>query len=170
MLKKIIIAVVILGIIGAGAAYFFIADPFGLHKDTANNTPDDTTNTGTYKEQASFNAKQEEVAKLVAPGKKNSAASVKEADDILDGEVRAAEASRSDAYIVESNLAKASLLINTGRQQNALDNVLTPLLQRYGNSSYKYDIYGYMSWVYRELGNPSKAEEYYKKIPVKDFD
>lgn len=165
MLKKILIAIVILGIIGGGTAYVLIADPFGWKPKTE--TSPGAPTTGTYKEQAAFTQKQTQVDKLVAAGDKGS---VQEADTIMNAETESAAKSQSDAYIVESNLAKASLYINTGRAQKALDEVLSPLLQRYGNNTtYKYDVYGYMSWVYRELGDSKKAEQYYKMIPEKDL-
>ena len=168
----VIASLLVLGGAGAAAYHFDLAPGFfklipGLnakYKDT-NGTGDDAAkpnSTGTaYKE--AFQKNKVKVEDLAEAGDQQS---VEQADKIVESEVKSADKSGNDDYIVDANLSKAELLINTGRSQEAIDDVLLPLLEKYGNNEkYKYQIYSLLSWAYRQIGNVSKSEEYYDKIP-----
>jgi hypothetical protein len=99
---------------------------------------------------------------LVASG---GEASIKQADQIVDADLAAAEKSGNQDYIADANIAKTALLIQTGRAQDAL-NILLSLQNKASNSdTQRYEIYGQISWAYRELDQQDKANEYFNKIP-----
>lgn len=160
--KIIILIVVILVLLVGGAATYALVTGYFTPKDTDTDT---TTKTGVYE---TFKRTSVKVDDLVSSGEEQS---IKEANQIIEAEVVAADASGDDAYIVDAKLAKASFLINTGKAQEALDSILLPLDEKYGNNdTYKYHIYGQISWAYAELNNPAKADEYYNDIPAQGWD
>lgn len=163
--KVLIIAGVIVVLVGGAAVYAFTTGFFTPKKTTDTST--DTSVTTRYEQEASFKKKQSQVAKLVDAGDE---ASIKEADKIAEAESAAAEKSGNDAYIVDAALAQALLFIDTGRAQQALDEILLPLEQKYGNEeAYKYLIYSLISRAYRVLGDTAKAADYYSKIPERGW-
>ncbi|MFZ3009435.1 MAG: hypothetical protein WA030_00220 [Candidatus Microsaccharimonas sp.] len=165
--KKILIVVgVIVILIGGVAVYAFMTGFFTPSKTA--NTSTDTPSTTHYEQEASFKKKQSQVTKLVEAGDE---ASIKEAEAIAKAETEAAEKSGNDAYIVDAALAQALLFIDTGRAQQALDEILLPLEQKYGtNDTYRFLIYAVISRAYTVLGDTTKATEYYQKIPEKGWD
>ena len=145
--------------VGAYVGYF-------LPMQDARYASNGETTAGTYKE--ALRQKQDKVSALIAAGDEQS---IVKANEIIESETAAAQDSGDDEYIVDVALTKASLLITTSRAQEAVDTVLQPLLDVYGdNDAYKYDIYGSMSWAYRELDEPMRADEYFSKIPGKGWD
>ncbi|MEO6109441.1 MAG: hypothetical protein ABIP50_00310 [Candidatus Saccharimonadales bacterium] len=166
--KKIIItAIVVVVLLGGGGAYAYYAGYFTAPaKDTSTGTTDPTKTSTTYKK--SLNQNQTQVTTLVTAGDEKS---IQQATAIVDSQIASADRSGNDSYSVDAYLAKASLYIDTNRSQEAIDTILTPLDQKYGdNESYKYNIYGYFSRAYEVLGNTEKSAEYFNKIPVKGFD
>lgn len=163
--KIIVLAIVILVLLagGAAAAYYFYFGPQKTTTDTSNNS--DTSGTA-YK--TTFDKAQDKVYDLITSGDKES---IDEANQIVEKQVTAADESGNDAYIVDAYIAKSTLLIETGKSQEALDTILIPLSEKYGNNeTYKYVIYGNISWAYRELDQPEKADQYYEQIPGQGWD
>lgn len=165
-LRIILLIAALFVVLGGGltAAYHFDLAPgfFKLipglnekYKEKADGS-DDKGSSIAYKE--SLTVSEEKVATLLKTG---NAESQKEADKIVESEVTAANKSENDDYIVYANLAKAKLLMDTSRYQEAIDNVLLPLLQKYGtNEKYKGDINIALSIAYTKLGDGEKANEY----------
>lgn len=153
--KIIIIIIIVIILLGVGAAaYFAVTNGFFAAKET------ETTNTTNTKPAYVDNLEktQTKVADLIASG---DAASIKQADELVDAEVSKANESGDNGYIVYSNLAKASLLRETGRAQEALDDVLKSIDTTYStDDSYKSDIYVNLSQTYSALGDNEKADEY----------
>lgn len=164
--KILIIAGVIVVLVGGAAVYAFMTGFFTPAKTADTNT--DTPTTTRYEQEASFKKKQSQVTKLVEAGDEES---IKQAEVIAEAETTAAEKSGNDAYIVDAALAQALLFIDTDRAQQALDEILLPLEQKYGtNETYRFLIYAAMSRAYTVLGDTTKATEYYQKIPEKGWD
>lgn len=163
--KKIIITIVIAAVfVTAAGVYAFSAGVFTPSATEGTNQtadkPDVSTGTA-YK--AVLKEKQDKVNVLVAAGGDKS---IKEAEEILEAEVKSATESGNVAYLVDAQLAKAGLLIDTGRPQEALDDILFTLEKDYkDDESYIYLIYGQMSWAYKQLDNAAKANEYLDKVP-----
>ncbi len=168
--KKTITIIIILIIIGLGTiAYFGVTSGFIAQLMKARDTSPAISKTGAESEyKEAFNQAQDKVYSLIEAGSNES---LQEATKIIDSEVAAAEKSGNDGYKVDANLAKTTLLIKTGQVQEALDTVLLPLDQLYGNNdTYKYEIYASIGWAYSELGDVVKADEYFNKIPGKGWD
>jgi hypothetical protein len=165
--KKIIIIIVLVLIVLGAAIYYGFAS--GFLGQLINGTKKDVTisKTGTeYKEV--LNKAQDKVYDLIASGDNQS---IEEATKIVDDQIAAADKSGNEGYSVDANLAKTTLLVETGRPQQALDEVLIPLEDKYGdNEAYKYSVYAGISWAYRELGDTAKADEYFNKIPGEGWD
>lgn len=130
--------------------------------------------TGTASEEAraqydeSVASTKDEINKLIAAG---GSRSIERADEIIQEQEQAAQKSGDEEYTFDVAMAKAVLLIDTGRAQEALDDILFPLEQKYSsNEEYKYEIYGNIAWAYRELGNAEKSIEYLNKVPEKGWD
>jgi uncharacterized protein with LGFP repeats len=155
--KVIILVIVVLLLAGGGAAYYGVRTGFfASHSNNSN----DTKTQSTYKD--GLEKTKTKVNELIASGDKQS---IKEADAIVDAEVSAANESGNDAYIVDANLAKAALLINTDRAQEAVDGVLSSVDKKYAsNDTYKSDIYVNLSLAYTKLGDTAKADEYLNQI------
>jgi hypothetical protein len=108
-----------------------------------------------------------DVAKLIEAGDEKS---IQAAGEIIEAQMIVAEKSGDDRAILNAQLAKATLLIETSRAQEAIDSVLLPLEKRYAQSdTYKYEVYGQLSWAYRELGDIATADKYYSNIPAKGW-
>lgn len=165
--KRIILLVGIISLILIGAAaafYFFYIVP--LNKEAPATQPVASSENDAYNQR--LKTKEDQVTKLINAG---DDASLNKADEIVNSQVAAAEASGSDREMVDAGIAKASLLIQTERAQEALDTVLMPLEKKYGsNDEYKNEIYASISWAYRVLGDPDTAAEYFNKIPSKGWD
>jgi hypothetical protein len=161
----LLVGIPILLLAAGGVAFYF-----GYYAPSMKRVADDktaTTSAATAYAQG-LKQKDDQVTKLVNAG---DAASVKQADTIVASQVVAAQASGDDRHIVDAGIAKASLLIQTGRAQEAIDSVLSLLDQKYGsNDAYKYDIDGSFAYAYRELNNTAKADEYFNKIPGQSWD
>lgn len=144
---------------------------FGGAKDSDKSEDSPSTNpdeSATAKYLESVAETQDEVFILVEAGDESSIA---KADQLVDEEIRKAEESGNETYIVSAYLAKAALLIDTDRAQEALDTILLPFEQKYhDNEDYIYDIYGYISSAYRVLGNTDKEAEYFNKLPEHGWD
>lgn len=168
--RRIILLVVIVLVLAGGgaAAYFGYVVPSMKTVDNGSSSSDtSTTGTVAVAHQKSVKQTQTKIDTLVQAG---GTQSIKQADQIAESEVTAANSSGDDAYIVNAGIAKASLLITTSRAQEALDTVLFPLDKKYGmNETYRYDIYASISWAYRYLENTDKATEYFQKIPGKGW-
>ncbi len=163
--KVLIISGVIVVLVGGAAAYAFTTGFFTPVKTADIST--DTPTTTRYEQEASFKKKQSQVAKLVDSGDEES---IKKADIIAKDETAAAEKSGNDAYIVDAALAQALLFIDTDRAQQALDEILLPLEQKYGtNDTYRFLIYAMISRAYTVVGDTAKAAAYYDKIPEKGW-
>lgn len=141
---------------GGAAAYYGVSTGFFAQQLKLSGS-DKELSTGTaYKE--SFRKSADKVNDLIAAGDKES---IKQAEEIIDAEVSAANESGNDAYIVDASLAKTTLLIETGRAQEAVDTVLPSLDEKYDdNEVYQNSIYLHLSLAYRELGDEAKADEY----------
>jgi hypothetical protein len=155
--KKIIIIIVIVVLVLSGGAltYAFTTGYFTPQKTTS----DSSSSTGTaYKEN--FQKAEKKVDDLIASGDEQS---LKEAEEIVDSEVSAANESGNDAYIVDANLAKATVLIETGRAQEALDIVLSTLDEKNAssdesnNEDYIVDAYLAKAGLLIESGHPQEA-------------
>jgi len=168
--KKIIITIIITVLfVTAAGVYAFSTGIFTPSSSEENEQvgekPDVSTGTA-YKEV--LKEKQDEVNVLVAAGGEKS---VQQAEEIIEQEVQAATESGNVAYLVDAQLAKAGLLIQTGRAQEALDTILLTLESDYqGDEAYIYLIYAQISWAYKELDNLAKSEEYLDKIPGGGWD
>ena len=164
--KILIVAGVIVVLVGGAAVYAFMTGFFTPPKTSDTST--DTQTTTRYEQEATFKKKQSQVAKLVDAGDEES---IKKAEVIAEAEKAAAEKSGNDAYIVDAALAQALLFIDTDRAQQALDEILLPLEQKYGtNDTYRFLIYAVISRAYTVLGDTAKATEYYQKVPEKGWD
>lgn len=152
--KKIIIFIVVILLVGGGtAAYYGVTTGFFA---PSKNTDSSSTAGTEYKEN--FQKVETKVNDLIVSGDEQS---IKEAEQLIDSEVSTADASGNEAYIVDAHLAKATLLIETDRAQEAVDSVLSSLDEKYAdNDEYKNDIYINLSLAYRELGDDAKADEY----------
>lgn len=156
----LLVGVIILLVVGAGAALYFGYLAPSVKKVTDDQTAATSADTA-YNEK--LKQKNDQVTALVVAGDQ---ASIQKADDIVNTQVVTAEATGDDRQIVDAQIAKASLMIQTGRAQEAIDSVLTPLDQKYGsNDTYKYLIYASFAYAYRQLENPDKASEYATQIP-----
>lgn len=163
--KVIIIAAAVLVLIAGGIAAYIITSQLNQPVENTNGSKSPNTSGNAYQERLS--KVQTEVTDLVAVGDEQS---IEEANKILDSEVKTAKDSGNDAYVVEASSAKASLLIETNRAQEALD-LLLALEQEYGNEdAYKYELYGMISYAYRGLDNQAKSDEYLNKIPGRGWD
>ncbi|MBC7565259.1 hypothetical protein H7100_03475 [Candidatus Saccharibacteria bacterium] len=161
----LLVGVIILLVVGAGAALYFGYLVPSVKKVTNDKTAATSANNA-YNEK--LKQKNDQVTALVTAGDETS---IKKADDIVNTQVTAAKATGDDQQIVDAELAKASLMIQTGRAQEAIDSVLTPLDQKYGsNESYRYEIYASFAYAYRQLDNPDKANQYATQIPGKGWD
>jgi len=156
--KAIITGVVIFAfVLGIGIAFAHAHGYLG-----GANNGSRVSKTGTEYQDA-LGKTRDQVDELIQAGDAQSSA---QADALIATQVTAADESQNTGYIVESNLAKASLLIRTNRAQQALDDVLLPLEQKYGtDATYKDNIAASISWAYRTVGDSAKAEEYYQKLP-----
>lgn len=165
--KKVIIitvAVVVL-IAGAVAAYILVTGQLNQPAENTNGSKNPNTSGNAYQER--LGKVQTEVNDLIAVGDEQS---IEEANQILDSEVKTAKDSGNDAYVVEASSAKASLLIETNRPQEALD-LLLALEKEYGaEDAYKYELYGMISYAYKWLDNQAKSDEYLDKIPGRGWD
>lgn len=153
--KKIIIIIMAVVVISAGAvaAYLLLKDKDGEAE------PGENKGT-TYVE--SFQANQSKASALIDGGDEKAIA---EAEQIVEKEVEAAEKSGNDSYIVDAQLAKAQVLIETGRPQEALDSILFPLEKKYAsNQEYGNVIYSMIAFAYKYLENQEKVDEYYEKV------
>jgi outer membrane lipoprotein-sorting protein len=161
-LRIILVIVIVLVVLGGGAvAYFGFVAPSMKKATTAS-----TDVTGT-KYQTVLRQKQAQIDTLVASGDKNS---VQQATQIANSQVAAATDSGNDAYIVDASIAKATVMIQTGQAQEALDSVLLPLDQKYSsNATYKASIYACIAYAYRELGDATNADKYFSQIPGESF-
>lgn len=159
----IIVAVIVIGCIGT-VVYFLHFAPLSKSTDESTSTPNtQTTTTAVAAHQQAVTQQQTKIDSLVATGNTQSIA---QADQVANSQVATADTSGDDAYIVSANLAKAQLLIDTKRAQEALDSVLLPLDQKYGkNDTYKYQIDSYIGEAYNAIGNADKAQQYYSQIP-----
>lgn len=159
--RKIIIVIVIavVVLVGGGAAYLLATGYFTpAKKDVATDTAAAKVADTNFADQV-----QSQVSQLVTTGDTQS---IQKASEILDSQTTAADKSGDDAYIVDTHLAKADLLINTNQAQVALDTVLLPLNQQYGNNdTYKDRIATYIGEAYNALGDTDKANQYYSQIP-----
>ncbi len=172
--RKLIITVSVAAVVilGGGAAYA-IANGYltlpgktttaGTGTDANTSTNGGSTSTTSAADTKFTTQVQTQVNTLVAAGDPTS---IKQAGQILDTQVAVASKSGDDDYIVDTNLAKADLLLNTDQPQAALDTILLPLNQQYGNNdTYKYRIDSYLGQAYNALGNTDKANGYYNLIP-----
>jgi len=164
--KVIIIATAVLVLIAGGvAAYILITGQLNQSVENTSGSKNPNTSGNAYQER--LGKVQTEVTDLVAVGDEQS---IEEANQILDSEVKTAKDSGNDAYVVEASSAKASLLIETNRAQEALD-LLLALEQQYGaEDAYKYELYGMISYAYKGLDNQAKSDEYLNKIPGGGWD
>ena len=155
---KVIILIVAILLLGGVAAYFVTSTGIFSPQQKAADTHLDT---GTaYKD--GFQKSKTKIGELIASGNKQS---IKEADDLIETEISAANDSGNTTYIVDAHLAKAALLTETGRAQEALDSVLSSLDEKYAlDSDFKNDIYVQLSLAYTELGDTAKAEGYLSQI------
>jgi hypothetical protein len=158
--KVVIISLVVIVLLGGAAAYAYNSGVFTTQKTTQTGS---TTVNNPKSVVAVPASVRKNISTLVASGDPQS---VKEATDIANAQVAAADSSGSTAYIVDAHIAKADLLIHSDQPQQALDDLLA-LEKQYGNdNSYKYVIYSYISGAYLGLGNNTKAIEYSSKIPA----
>ena len=141
--KKIIIAVVAIILVGAGVAGYFyfinvLSQPQFASSDQSNTSSSTTTDSIKAEHQESLQDAQQKVDELVTSGDE---ASIADAEQIIEEQQAVAEQSGDDEYIVNTALTKASLLIETNQAQEALDTVLFPLNEKYGNNdAYKDSI------------------------------
>jgi multidrug efflux pump subunit AcrB len=164
--KKILIAaLVLILILGGVIAYIFVTGQLSQQNDTTGTSGNTNMTGNAYQER--LTKVQTEVTDLVAVGDE---ASIQEADQILNTEIETAKKSGNISYIVDASNAKATLLINTDRAPEALEALLA-LEQQYGDDDdYKYELYGMISWAYREIDDQVKADEYFNKIPSQGWD
>ncbi len=135
-------------------------------RDAQNTTETTVPSEGTAY-QAPLREKQAKVTELIAAG---GAASIEEAEKIVEEEVKAAQRSQNSGYIVEAQLTKTSLLVETNRTDQALQTLLD-LEKQYANDPEKlYLIYAQLSYAYSLLGEAELSEEYLAKIPGESFD
>jgi hypothetical protein len=166
----VIALIVIVLTVGALLTFVWRVGPVAtiLGYDAAsNNTSSDTvtknTKTSTSvtikpEQQKSLDTTQSNIQSLVATGDTQSLA---KADEVAKAEVQAAKDSGNDGYIIMAELARANLLIDTGRAQEALDSILLPLLEKYKtDQDYSNEIYITIGLAYLSLDNTAKAEEY----------
>lgn len=164
--RKILIGVAILVVIAIGvSAYFIFASLIG--SSNANDPTDEPQGSSApitkevYKE--SLKNAVTDANRLAATGNEQS---IKQAEDIINEQVKKAEKSQNEDYSVEAQLTKADFLSVNGRPQEALDTILTPLSKKYANNeTYMTAIYGSMSLAYRWLDDLDKANEYLNKLP-----
>lgn len=161
----LLVGVPILLLAGGVAAFYF-----GYYVPSMKKLSDAKTTTSSASDTyvKMLKQKNDQVTRLITAG---DPASIKQADTVVDAQVTTAQTTGDDRQIVDAGIAKASLFIQTGRAQQAIDTVLTPLDQKYGsNETYKYDIYGSFAYAYRELDNAAKADEYFSKIPGQSWE
>jgi hypothetical protein len=160
--KKIIVLIVVVLLLGGGvAAYYGVSTGFFAQQLKLSGS-DKELSTGTaYKE--SFRKSADKVNDLIAAGDKES---IKQAEEIIDAEVSAANESGNDAYIVDAYVAKSSLLTQTGRPQESIDTILPSLEEPYidSNEVYKNSMYLQLGLAYLELGDEAKAQEYLSQL------
>jgi len=160
--KRRIILLIVAGLVLAGvlAGIFFT---YVLPRMKSSSTDVVPTTSTTYRTE--LHKQQTKINTLVTTG---DSTSIDQANKIVDDEITAASKSGNDGYIIDANLTKATLYIDTNRAQEAIDTILIPLDAKYGsNLTYKYTICGYFSLAYRALGNQDKATEYFNQIPSK---
>ncbi|MBC7459266.1 hypothetical protein H7200_00960 [Candidatus Saccharibacteria bacterium] len=158
-----ILVTIFLIVAAAVAAYIFIVAPL-LKTSHSDSTP--VTAEKTYKDN--FVKQQTAVESLLRAG---DAASIAKAEAITTTQIAEADKSGNNDFVVEATLAKATVLIETGRAQQALDDILFPMLKTYSNDqNFTEQIYGVMSFAYRQLDNQVKADEYFNKIQPKGWD
>ena len=152
-----------LTVAAAVAAYIFIIAPLSKIADSGS-----TLVTAEKKYKDNFAKQQTAVESLLRAG---DAESIAKAESITTTQIAEADKSGNEDFVVEATLAKATVLIETGRAKEALDSILFPLLDKYSNNeAYTYQVYGVISYAYRELDNQLKADEYFNKIPAKGWD
>jgi len=161
--KKLIITIIVgLVLTGAGVGYAFYAG-YLKWPDASNNISEDVIDTSSDAYKATLQERDDRVTRLVNSGSQKS---IQEADQLVEEDVKKAEQTGDEQYIHDTYIAKATLLINTGRAQQALDEILLPLEKKYENNEEKrHEIYGMISWAYRWLDDQNKANEYSNKMP-----
>ncbi|MDB5161918.1 MAG: hypothetical protein JWM52_426 [Candidatus Saccharibacteria bacterium] len=166
--KKIIIGVIVAIIVLGGAAFAVVT--FVLPAKNTTPTGADTTFAKGVPSKANretLSTSQNKVTKLLAAGDEKSVTAAKA---ILDAQITEAEKTSDEAFSFEAQIAKAQLLIDTDQPQEAIDTILLPLEKKYGNDdTYKDTVFGNLSNAYYTLGDSDKGSEYYKKLPVKEF-
>lgn len=160
--KLVIIIIIALIFAGAGVGYAFYAGYFKW-PSVSNNTKEDTIDTSSEEYKTNLKERDDRVTRLVDSGNQQS---IQEADQLVEDDVKKAEKTGNDQYIFDTYVAKATLLIKTNRAQEALDDILLPMEKKYeNNDDKKHEVYGLISWAYRQLDNQNKANEYFNKIP-----
>jgi predicted Zn-dependent protease len=157
--KKVLIAVAVVLVIAAGAAAAY----FLLPNRSADITDENNTNNSSTKKpyQKALEDTQQKVDTLVENGDDES---IKEAQQLADEQVAAAEQSGDEDYSFYAQLAKANLLIDLDRPQEAID-ILLPLAEKYGGTDpYKSQVYTRLALAYSRLGNDAKADEYLNMV------
>ncbi len=166
--RKILIGVAVLVVVALGVSAYFIFS--SLIGNTANQTEDPQGSTQPITKEAYKESLKETVTdanRLAATGNKQS---IKQAEEIINEQVKKAEKSQNEDYSVEAQLTKADFLSVHGRPQEALDTILTPLSEKYAsNETYMTAIYGSMSLAYRWLDDLDKANEYQSKLPTQGW-
>lgn len=165
--KKTIIGISILvAVLVIGVAVFItyrLVDLNNLNAQDANKEPNSSLD-----DKARIKENQVKVDNLITTGDDKS---IKQAEVIVKGDLAEAKASGSQTSIVRTSVDWANVLIQTGRAQEALDDILLPLNKSYTSvDDYKYSIYGSISWAYRVLGDQDKASDYFSDIPSKGWD
>lgn len=162
--KKILVGVAVLVVIGLGVTAYFVFS--SLLGNTTNPTEEPQGSSTPITKEAYKESLKETITdanRLAATGNKQS---LKQAEEIINEQVKKAEKSQNEDYSVEAQLTKADFLSVNGRPQEALDTILTPLSKKYANNeTYMTSIYGSMSLAYRWLDDIDKANEYLNKLP-----
>lgn len=162
--KTIVIGAVVVALFLVVLGYFLYQTYTGV-----NNTSQDKGET--VKKSSNQDKLIEKQKKLDALITKGDSASISEAEAIASSDLKAAKDSQDQTRIVSASIDSANILIQTGRAQQALDDILFPLNKSYtAIDDYKYSIYGSISWAYRVLGNQDKSNEYLNDIPSKGWD
>jgi len=164
--RLVIIIIAFVVLIGGGvAALLYFGGVFSPR--TAQNTIETVVpiEGDAYKE--SLREKESEIAKLVAAG---GTQSIEQAEKIVNEQVRIAEQSQNKAFIVDAQLAKAALLNETDRPQDALKSLLELEKQNANNPEQLNIIYAQISFAYKQIGDLEKSNEYLAKIPGEGWD
>ncbi|MEO6109439.1 MAG: hypothetical protein ABIP50_00300 [Candidatus Saccharimonadales bacterium] len=163
--KTIIASIILIVLVVGGATYAYFAGYFSSTKEDQGTTNIEKSGTA-YRD--TFNKTQDQVAKLLSA---DDTQSTQQAIKIIDSQITEADKSGNESYSVDARLAKAILLINTDKPQEAIDTILIPLEAKYGDSdAYKYKIDTHFARAYDVIGDTIKADEYYKKVPIKVFE